>query len=143
MSFDPEALSALGGSRQRSRRPVTAAFLLRVGAAAGLAASGCNLFVLLAALRQGWDVAPPGTDPVRPLTVVLVCLLVGVLAGLGAYMAARVTKHPTLWVVVVGVVLLLASVPGLPPTLQVMHAVAAIWIVGWLARAVVGGSHLT
>jgi hypothetical protein len=74
--------------------------------------------------------------------VVLVCLVVAALAALASYAAARVTKHPSLWVGVVGAGLLLASVQGLPLTLQIMHAVAAVWIVGWLARGVVGGSHL-
>ena len=142
MSFDPDALRALGGSPPRPRRPVTAAFLLRVGLAAGLAAAGCNLVLLLVARAQGWDITPPGADPVQPLGVVLVCLVVAALAALAAYAAARVTKHPSLWVGVVGAGLLLASVQDLPLTLQIMHAVAAVWIVGWLARGVVGGSHL-
>ena len=42
-----------------------------------------------------------------------------------------------------GAGLWLASVQGLPRALQVMHLIAAVWIVGWLARAVTRGSHLT
>jgi Na+/phosphate symporter len=121
---------------------VTAAFLLRVGLAAGLAAAGCDVVLLLVAWAQGWDVTPPGAAPVQPLGVVLVCLVVAALASLATYAAARVTKHPSLWVGVVGVGLLLASVQDLPPTLQIMHAVAAAWIIGWLARAVHRGTHL-
>jgi hypothetical protein len=142
VSFDPEALRALGGSAQPPRRPVTAAFLLRVGLAAGLAAAGCNLVLLLVARAPGWDVTPPGAGPVGPLAVVLVCLVVAALASLATYAAARVTKRPSLWVIVVGAGLLLASIQDLPPTLQIMHAVAAVWIVGWLARAVHRGTHV-
>lgn len=122
---------------------MTFGFLLRVGVAAGLAAGGTNLLLLLLATWRGWDVTPPGTTPVRALPVVLVCLLSGVLGAAGAYAAARVTKRPELWVVVGGAVLFLASINGLPRTLQGMHLIAALWVVGWLARAVVRGSHLT
>jgi hypothetical protein len=140
--FDPEALRSLGGRPTRPHRPVTPGFLLRVGAAAGLAAAVCNVGLLLIAGWQGWDVQPPGAADVRPLAVVAVCVLVGVLGALASYVAARVTKRPALWVVIGGAGLWLASVQNLPRTLQAMHLVAALWIVGWLARAVLRGSHL-
>ena len=85
---------------------------------------------------------PPGAADVQPLAVVAVCVLVGVLGALASYVAARVTKSPALWVVIGGAGLWLASVQNLPRTLQAMHLVAALWIVGWLARAVLRGSHL-
>ena len=141
-SFDPHALRALGGSPLRPRRPVTAGFLLRVGAAAGLASAACNVGLLLIARWRGWDVRPPDTGQVQPLAVILVSIVVGVLGALAAYVAARVTKRPALWVVVGGAGLLLASIQGLPRTLQVMHLITALWVVGWLARAVLRGSHL-
>ncbi len=140
--FDPDALRALGGRPHRPRRPATLPFLLRIGVAAGLAAAACDLVVLLLAAWQGWDLTVPGAPAVGPLGVVLVCVVVGVLAALGAYAAARVTKRPEIWVLTAGVGLWLASVQGLPRTLQVMHLIAAVWIVGWLARAVVRGSHV-
>ncbi len=140
--FDPQALRSLGGRTVRPRRPVTAGFLLRVGAAAGLAAAVCNLLVLLVARWQGWDVTPPAAEPVQPLAVIVVCLVVGVLGALAAYVAARVTKRPAVWVVIGGAGLWLASIQDLPRTLKVMHLIAALWIVGWLARAVLRGSHL-
>ena len=140
--FDPQAVRSLGGRTVRPRRPVTAGFLLRVGAAAGLAAAVCNLLVLLVARWQGWDVTPPAAEPVQPLAVIVVCLVVGVLGALAAYVAARVTKRPAVWVVIGGAGLWLASIQDLPRTLQVMHLIAALWIVGWLARAVLRGSHL-
>ena len=141
-NFDPAALRALGGSPVRPRRPVTPGFLLRVGAAAGVAAAVCNVVVLLVAQWRQWDVTPAGSSPVEPLAVVVVCVLVGVLGALAAYVAARVTKRPALWVVIGGAGLWLASIAGLPRTLPVMHLIAALWIVGWLARAVLRGSHL-
>ncbi|MBK6762487.1 MAG: hypothetical protein IPG68_04065 [Micrococcales bacterium] len=116
--------------------------MLRIGVAAGLAAAACDLVVLLLAAWQGWDLTVPGAPAVGPLGVVLVCVVVGVLAALGAYAAARVTKRPEIWVLTAGVGLWLASVQGLPRTLQVVHLIAAVWIVGWLARAVVRGSHV-
>ncbi len=140
--FDPDALRALGGRPHRARRPATLPFLLRIGLAAGLAAAGCDLVVLLLAGWQGWDVHVPDAATVGPLAVIVVCLLVGVLAAIGAYTAARVTKRPEIWVLLAGGGLWLASVQGLPRTLQVMHLIAALWIVGWLARAVVRGSHV-
>lgn len=142
MTFDGQALRALGGEPERPRRPATAAFLLRVGLAAGLAAAGCNLLVLLLSQWRGWDTTPPDAPPVRPLGVVLVCLVVGLLAASGAYVAARVTKRPALWVAVAGAGLLLASVQNLPPALQVMHAITGAWVIGWLTRAVMRGSHV-
>lgn len=142
MSFDPAALRSLAGRPQHRQRPATAAFLLRVGASAGIAAAACDLLVLLVGQWRGWELTAPGAQPVRPLGIVLVCLVVGVLAGLGAYIAARVTKHPSVWVVVVGVGLLIASVQNLPPALIVMHAITAAWVIGWLATAVLGGTHL-
>lgn len=141
--FDPEALRALGGRPRRPRRPATLPFLLRVGVAAGLAAAVCDLLALLLARWQGWDVEVPEAPPVGPLAVIVVCVLVGVLAALGAYACARVTKRPEIWVGLAGAGLWLASVQGLPRALQVMHLIAAVWIVGWLARAVTRGSHLT
>lgn len=143
VSFDPDALRTLGGQGRRDRRPATLPFLLRLGTAAGLAAAGCNLALLLIAGWQDWDTTPPGGSPVQFLAVVAVSLLVGVLGALGAYATARVTKRPAWWVVIAGGVLLVASIQGLPSTLQVMHAVTAVWIVGWLARGVAGGSHVT
>ena len=62
--------------------------------------------------------------------------------SVAAYVAARVTKRPAVWVVIGGAGLWLASIQDLPRTLQVMHLIAALWIVGWLARAVLRGSHL-
>lgn len=110
--------------------------------AAALAASGCNLLLLLVAMWRGWSITPPDAPPVRPLGIVLVCLVVGVLAGSGAYVATRVTKRPALWVAAAGIGLLLASVQGLPGALQVMHVITGIWVIGWLNRAVVRGSHV-
>lgn len=142
MSFDPGALRALGGGPRRSNRPVTAAFLVRVGVSAAVGAAVTNVIILLVARTRNWSTAPPEGPPVRPLSVILVCLLVGVLAALGAYVASRVTKHPVTWVVLSGIAVLVASIQALPVTLQVMHVVAGAWIIGWLARAVRGGSHL-
>ncbi len=115
---------------------------MKLGLATGLAAAACNLAVLLVARWRGWDLQPPGMAAVRPLSVVAVCVLVGFLAAVAAYVAARVTKHPAVWVVVGGAGLWLASIQDLPRTLQVMHAITALWIVGWLARAVLRGSHV-
>ncbi|MEZ5184804.1 MAG: hypothetical protein R2720_03580 [Candidatus Nanopelagicales bacterium] len=142
MSFEPAALRALGGKPPRRNRPVTAAYLVRLGLAAGLGAAICDLGLLLLAQARGWQSATPEGQPVRAMGVVLVCLLVGALAALGSYAAARVTKHPALWVVLVGVGLLVASVQGLPRTLVAMHLIAGVWIIGWLALAVRHGSHL-
>ena len=89
MSFDPAALRSLAGRPQHRQRPATAAFLLRVGASAGIAAAACDLLVLLVGQWRGWELTAPGAQPVRPLGIVLVCLVVGVLAGLGAYIAAH------------------------------------------------------
>lgn len=41
-----------------------------------------------------------------------------------------------------GVGILLASVQGLPLTLQVMHVITGAWVIGWLGVAVRGGTHL-
>lgn len=115
---------------------------MRVGLAAGLGAAGCDLGLLLLAQARGWQITPPQGEQVRAMSVILLCLLVGALAAAGSYAAARVTKHPVLWVILVGVILLVASVQGLSMTLQVMHAVVGVWVIGWLALAVRGGSHL-
>ncbi len=142
MSFDPDALSALGGGARRPQRRVTLPFLMRVGVAAGVAAAVCDLVVLLVADWRGWSVTPIGDVSVTALSVVLVCLVVGVLAGMCAYAAARVTKYPSAWVAAGGLVLLAASLLGLPPALQAMHVITAAWVIGWLTLAVRRGSHL-
>lgn len=141
MSFDPQALRHLGGEPPAARRPVTMTFLLRVGAAAGVAAALCDVVVLLSARGLGWDTEVAG-QAIQPLPLVLVCVIVGLLGALGAYAAARVTKRPWIWVALAGVLLWLASIQGLPPAVVAMHTIAAVWIVGWLAYAVRGGSHL-
>lgn len=141
MSFDPAALQRLAGPRQRPASPVQAAFLLRVGGGAGVAAALTDVVLLLVARAVGWDTAVDGR-PLQPLAVVLVCVGVAVVAALAAYVAARVTKRPHVWVLLGGVVLWLASIRGVPPAVMAMHTVAAAWIVGFLARAVRGGSHL-
>ncbi len=141
MSFDPQALRSLGGRRKLARRPVTVAFVLRVGIAAGVAAALCDVVLLLVARWAGWETRVDN-QPIEPLPVVVVCVLVGALGALGAYVAARVTKRPSLWVVVAGTLLWLASVQQVPAAVVLLHTVAALWIVGWLAFAVRGGSHL-
>lgn len=141
VSFDPQALRALGGRPPTARRPVEAAFLLRVGAAAGVAAALCDVIILTVARSADWDTIVAG-QAIEPLPVVLVCLVIGLLGALGAYVAARVTKRPSLWVAVAGALLWLASVQDLPPAVMALHTIAAIWIVGWLAYAVRGGTHL-
>jgi hypothetical protein len=143
VSFDPDALRALGGSPRRAARPATLGFLVRVGLGAGLSAAVCNVTIWLVARAAGWDLTAPQNPPVRPLAIVVVCLLVGLLAALGSYVAARVTRRPVIWVSLLGVVLTLASTSGLPTTLQAMHLVTGALIVGWLARAVVRGSHMS
>jgi hypothetical protein len=142
VSFDPAELDRLSGPRRRRNRPVAAAFLFRVGLAAGVAAALCNVLLLLVAQGLSWDVTVDGQS-VQPMAVVVVCVLVAALAALGAYAAARMTKRPALWVVLAGIALWLASLQGLPPAVISLHTVAALWIVGWLARAVRGGTHLT
>jgi hypothetical protein len=142
VSFDPDALRALGGRERPGRRPATARFLLRVGTAAGIGAALTDAAIWLLASRLGWDLTAPDGTGVGPFPVILLCVTIGVMAALGAYVAARVTKRPALWVGAVGTGLLVASVQGLPPTLVVMHVAAAIWVVGWLTRATVRGSHL-
>ena len=141
MSFDPQRLRALGGRTSPSRRPVKAAFLLRVGAGAGVAAALCDVVLLLIAGAAGWDVTVDG-QAVRPLSVILVCVIVGLMAALAAYVAARVTKHPGIWTALAGSLLWLASIQDLPAAVVGLHTIAALWIVGWLTRAVWGGSHL-
>lgn len=141
VSFDPQTLRALGGSALPARRPVKAAFLLRVGAGAGVAAALCDVVLLLTADAAGWDTTVNG-QAVRPLAVVLVCVLVGLMAAVAAYVAARVTKHPGMWTALAGCLLWLASIQDLPVAVVGLHTIAAIWIVGWLTRAVWGGSHL-
>lgn len=141
MSFDPAALRRLAGSGQRPPKPATAGFLVRVGVAAGLAAALCDVVLLLVARAAGWLTEVDGAA-IEPLAVVVVCVLTGFLAGLGAYVAARVTRRPSLWVAVVGAVLWLASIQGLQPAVLALHSVAAAWIVGWLTYAVRRGSHL-
>jgi hypothetical protein len=142
VGFDADELRRLGGDPPPRAQPVTAAYLLRVGLAAAVAAAGCNLVVLMVANLRGWSVAVEGREPVRALSVVLVCIVVGLLAALAAYVAARVTKRPAVWVLVAGVAILLASVQSLPSTLQVMHAITGVWVIGWLGLAVRGGTHL-
>lgn len=141
MGFDPDALASLGGGPRPAKSPAKASFLLRVGAAAGLGAAVCDLGVWL--LAQGFDWSlQAGDQQVAALSVVIVCLLVGTLAGLGAYVAVRVTRKPAVWTAVVGLLLLAASITGLPPALIVMHLVAGAWIIGWLTAAVRGGTHV-
>lgn len=141
MSFDPAALRRLSGRHQSTPRPAAARFLLRVGAAAGVAAALCDVLLLLVARAAGWDTTVDGTA-VEPLAVVVVCVLTGVLAGLASYLAARVTRRPSLWVGLAGAALWLASIQQVPPAVLAMHTVAALWIVGWLTRAVWRGSHV-
>ena len=117
------------------------AFLLRVGAAAGVAAALCDVVLLLVARAVGWETTVDG-QAITPLPVVLVSLAVGVLAAFSAYVAARVTKRPAVWVGLAGLVLWVASIQGLPPAVIALHTVAAILIVVWLTLAVRGGSHL-
>jgi hypothetical protein len=142
VGFDADALRRLGGDPPPRAQPVTAVYLLRVGLAAAVGAALCNLVLLMIANNQAWSVAVEVREPVRPLSVVLVCAVVGLLAALAAYVAARVTKRPAVWVVVAGVGILLASVQDLPLTLQVMHAITGAWVIGWLGMAVRGGSHM-
>lgn len=120
---------------------MSAAYLIRVGLGAAVAAAVCDVGVWLLATARGWSLIV-GDQQVMVLSVVLVCLLVGLLAGLGSYVAARVTKKPAVWVAAVGVALLIASVRGLPPTLTAMHVITGGWIIGWLVAAVRGGSHV-
>jgi hypothetical protein len=142
VTFDPDALRDLGGRERPGRRPATPRFLLRVGTAAGIGAAATNAVVWLLATWGGWLLEAPDGTGVGLLPVILVCVITGVVAALGAYAAARVTKHPALWVAVVGGVLLLASVQGLAPTLVAMHVVTGVWVVGWLTRATLRGSYL-
>lgn len=139
--MDPDALAALGGRPERSLPPVRLAYLLRIGAASGLAAAVCNTVLWLVARARGWSLTGDSTD-VDVLPVVLVSILAGVIAALGTYFAARTTKRPAVWTAVVGVGLLLASLGGLPPTLRVMHLVTGAWVITWLTAAVRGGSHV-
>ncbi len=141
MSFDPAALGQLAGPVRHRPRPVRVSFLLRVGAASAIAAALCDVVLLLVARAAGWDTAVDGR-PVQPLAVVGVCLIVGVLAALACYVAARVTKRPALWVALAGGVLWLASIQQVPPVVLAMHTIAAVWIVGLLTRAVRAGTHL-
>ncbi len=142
MSFDPDALRALGGRQREVQRPATAAYLIRVGLAAGLAGAACNLGVWITGRNVQWDLAPPAGTSVRPLAIVAVCLLVGLAAALATYVAARVTKHPAVWVALAGSILTAASLVDLPPALVVMHLVTGVSVVGWLTLAVRRGSHV-
>ena len=141
MSFDPAALQRLSGPRRRAPSPVQASFLLRVGAAAGVAAALTDVVLLLVARAAGWDTSVDGQF-IQPLAVVLVCIGVAVLAALASYVAARVTKRPQIWVLLFGLGLWLASIQAVPPAVIAMHTVAAAWIVGFLTRAVREGTHL-
>lgn len=141
MTFDPEAIQRLSGPRRRPRPPASLPYLLRVGAASGLAAALCAVVILLAARAAGWDTSVQGTA-LQPLPVVAVCLIVGVLGALGTYVAARVTRRPDVWVALAGAGIYLASVQGVPTAVLAMHSVTAVLVVGWLAAAVRGGSHL-
>lgn len=141
MSFDPQALEALGGAARAQRPPATIRFLLRIGVAAGVGAAVCDLVLWLVAGWRGWDIAPDGSR-IEAVGIVVVCVLVGVLAALGSYVAARVTRRPAIWVGFVGLLMLLASLQGLPPAVRAMHIVTGAWIIGWLTAAVRGGSHL-
>jgi hypothetical protein len=142
VTFDPQALRALGGRERPAKRPATPRYLLRVGTAAGVGAAATNSVVWLLATWRGWLLEGSVGDAVGLLPVILVCVITGVVAALGAYAAARVTKHPALWVAVVGAVILLASVQGLPPALVAMHVVTGLWVIVWLTRATLRGSHL-
>jgi hypothetical protein len=142
VGFDADELRRLGGDPPSRAQPVTAAYLVRIGLAAAVGAALCNLVVLTVASSRSWLIAVEDRQPVRALSVVLVCTVVGVLAALAAYVAARVTKRPAVWVVIAGVGILLASVQGLPLTLQVMHVITGAWVIGWLGVAVRGGTHL-
>ena len=142
MTFDPETLRSLGGPPRPRPRPATPRFLLRVGTAAGIGAAVTNTAVWLLATWRGWSLQAPDGSSVGLLPVILVCVLAGVVGALGAYAAARVAKHPAVWVAVVGTGLLTASVQGLPATLAAMHVVTGLWVVGWLSGATIRGSHL-
>jgi hypothetical protein len=141
VSFDPQTLRSLGGRATPTRPPVAAAFLLRVGISAGVAAALCDVVLLLIARGAGWDTSVDGQS-IEPLPVVLVSVLVGLLAAVATYVAARVTKRPSLWVALAGAGLWLASIQDLPPAIVALHTVTAVWVVGWLTFAVRGGSHL-
>lgn len=109
--------------------------------ASGVAAAVCDLVVWLVARGLGWSLQADDQQ-VAALSVIFVCLLVAVLAALGAYVATRVTRRPEIWVALLGLVLLVASIQGLPPALVAMHVIAGAWIIGWLTAAVRGGSHV-
>lgn len=141
MSFDPAALRRLGGPARRPTKPVTVGFLLRIGLASGVAAALCAIVLLLTARAAGWDTTVDGTA-VQPVGIVGVCLVVGLFGAFGAYVAARVTMRPSLWVAVAGSVLCAASLPGLPPAVLALHLTTGAIVVGLLAWAVRGGSHL-
>lgn len=141
MTFDPEALAKLSGPDRPAAQPVPARFLIRVGLAAGLAAALCNVVLFLVGRGADWDLTVDDME-VRPLPVVIVCLVVGMLAAVASYVAARVTKRPAVWVAVAGTGLWLASIQAVPPAVAAMHTVAALWIVGFLTKAVRGGTHL-
>jgi hypothetical protein len=141
VTFDPEAIRRLGGPRRIARPAASLAYLVRVGAGAGLAAALCNVALLLVSRAAGWDTSVDATA-LQPLPVVVVSLSTGVLAGLGAYAAARVTKRPDVWTCGAGALLYAASLPGLPAAVLAMHTITALWVVGWLAVAVRGGTHL-
>lgn len=141
MSFDPVALGRLGGPNRRPGTPATLRFLLRIGLAAAVAAALVDLVLLTGARAAGWDTTVDGTT-VQPVGVVGVCLVVGVIGAFGAYVAARVTVRPALWVLLAGAGICAASLPGLPPAILALHVVTALLVVGLLARAVRGGSHL-
>lgn len=141
MSFDPTALRRLAGPKRRATTPATLAFLLRIGTAAGVGAALSAVVLLLTARAAGWDTTVDGTA-IQPFGVVGVCVIVSVLAALGTYVAARVTARPEVWVIIAGAGLFAASLPGIPPAVIAMHTVTALWVVGLLAWAVRGGSHL-
>lgn len=141
MGFDPDALAALGGSPRKSRPPSSLGYVTRIGVASGVAAAVCDLVVWLVARGLGWSLQADDQQ-VAALSVIFVCLLVAVLAALGAYVATRVTRRPGIWVALIGLVLLVASIQGLPPALVAMHVIAGAWIIGWLTAAVRGGSHV-
>lgn len=128
--MDPDAIRRVHGSEPPRRAPVAFRRCLRVGTAAATAAGACNLLVFVLAELTGWSLVPPGYPPVTPLAILLACLVAGLLAAVGGYVAARVTIRPGVWVVTAGLVLTAGSLAdGLPPALATMHLVASAWLV--------------
>ena len=131
VGFDADELRRLGGDPPPRAQPVTAAYLVRIGLAAAVGAALCNLVVLTVASSRSWLIAVEDRQPVRALSVVLVCTVVGVLAAFAAYVAARVTKRPAVWVVIAGWESCWRRSRAFR-SLQVMHVITGAWVIGWL-----------